>query len=264
MSEILSEKQWQTLSAYLDGELTPTEKTALENQLETDPVLKKEYLSLFQTRRLLRDLPQKRIPRNFILTPEMVFKSSPAARFLFPTFSAASALAAFLFVMTLLVGRISTPASTFALQAPLTSKVELSTGGQSQITPTPMIIFWGNQAAEGKGGGGGGMEPGRAFSVPLESAPLASESTSSPEIAAMEHAAEQEPITGSGPILGVRESAQAPEVAIQPFIADEQLNEKMVTGPSPAQNQPIFQTILAGLAIVFGLSAWYFFRETRS
>lgn len=57
------------LSAYLDGELQPAEKARLEQRLATDSALRAALEDLRQTRSLLRQMPLRRPPRNFTLTP---------------------------------------------------------------------------------------------------------------------------------------------------------------------------------------------------
>jgi anti-sigma factor RsiW len=86
----------ELLSAYLDGELPQAESARLETRLKTDPQLRTVFDELSQSRALLRKLPARRAPRNFMLTPKMAGVKPPVPR-AFPLFRFASALAAILF-----------------------------------------------------------------------------------------------------------------------------------------------------------------------
>jgi len=106
MSNQLSPKEWQTLSAYLDGQLSERETRQVEARLRTQPDLQSGLEELRHTRMLLRSLPKRRAPRNFTLTREMAEQIRPARqkaqpRF-FSTLRLVSAFASFLLVMTFL------------------------------------------------------------------------------------------------------------------------------------------------------------------
>src|SRR5215207_7313870 len=70
----------ENLSAYIDGQLEESDRTALEARLASDGDLRQELAAMRQTVALLRDLPTIRAPRAFTLTPEMVGQTvSPTA-----------------------------------------------------------------------------------------------------------------------------------------------------------------------------------------
>jgi hypothetical protein len=81
----------ELLSAYLDGQLSKTDAARLESRIKSDPELRSVYDGLRQTRALLRQLPSRRAPRNFRLTPQMVGKRALPRSF--PIFRLASVLA---------------------------------------------------------------------------------------------------------------------------------------------------------------------------
>jgi hypothetical protein len=62
-----SEHDIELLSAYLDGELSHRERTALEQQLAQDPVLRSALQGLRETVSLVHALPRLKAPRNFTL-----------------------------------------------------------------------------------------------------------------------------------------------------------------------------------------------------
>jgi anti-sigma factor RsiW len=109
----------ETLSAYLDGQVSPSERTHLEKRLLMSAELAEALQELRQTRALLRLTPQRRAPRNFRLTPRMAGIRPPVPR-LVPVFTWASAMAMLLFIFTLgtsLVGRLSFGAAAPMLAA---------------------------------------------------------------------------------------------------------------------------------------------------
>ena len=89
----------EKLSAYLDGQLKPSEVAPLEARLQTDPELASVLQDLRETRSVLRGLPQRRAPRNFTLTPNMVGQKPPMPR-TYPVFRFATVLATLLLFFT--------------------------------------------------------------------------------------------------------------------------------------------------------------------
>jgi anti-sigma factor RsiW len=68
------------LSSYLDGQLKPSDSARLEARLSSDPDLRAVLDDLRAARGLLRQLPMRKAPRNFTLTPKMVGKNPPLPR----------------------------------------------------------------------------------------------------------------------------------------------------------------------------------------
>ena len=99
MTQTYSFRDVEKLSAYLDGQLKPSEAARLESRLQTEPELASILKDLRQTRSLLRQLPQRRAPRNFTLTPKMVGQKPPMPR-AYPTFRFATVLATLLLFFT--------------------------------------------------------------------------------------------------------------------------------------------------------------------
>lgn len=100
MTKKLTPRDLNALSAYLDDELSPRERSRLESRLQRDSELRQALEQLGQTRRYLRRLPRQRAPRSFALRPEMVEVQPWYARFV-PRFQWASALATILLVAVL-------------------------------------------------------------------------------------------------------------------------------------------------------------------
>jgi hypothetical protein len=103
MKTQITGREWEDLSAYLDGQLSPKESARLEEKLQARADLRRALEELSRTRMLLRSQPPVRAPRNFLLSPKMVGERrapAPANR-LFPVMRLASALAMALFVLAL-------------------------------------------------------------------------------------------------------------------------------------------------------------------
>lgn len=68
----ISTEDWILLSVYLDGELSDSKATRLEQRLETEKSLAATYEQIKNTRTLLRRAPKIRAPRDFTLASQMV------------------------------------------------------------------------------------------------------------------------------------------------------------------------------------------------
>ena len=96
----MNQRDIELLSSYLDGQLKPSETARLESRLSTDPDLRAVLDDLRSARGLLRQLPMRKAPRNFTLTPKMVGKNPPLPR-AYPAFRFVSALATVMLFFTL-------------------------------------------------------------------------------------------------------------------------------------------------------------------
>lgn len=125
----LSNRDYEQLSAYIDGQLTPSQIGSLEERLRTHPDLQAVLDEMSRTKALLRSAPRRRAPRNFTLSPAMVGAQKPGqSRYrwnLFPVLSFTSALAMLALVATIVFQLL--PAQrmmeTAALQQPQSDQV---------------------------------------------------------------------------------------------------------------------------------------------
>jgi len=103
MTNQISSRDWETLSAYLDGELSPKERAIIEAKLRTRGDLRVALEDLRRTRTIVRSHLPMRAPRNFTLTPQMAGIPARArvAGGLFPAMRLVSAFANFLFLLVL-------------------------------------------------------------------------------------------------------------------------------------------------------------------
>ncbi len=78
MKSQISPQDYERLSAFLDGELKGAAGREFQARLEVDPGLKAALEDLRNLRALVREMPRRRAPRSFTLTPEMVKARKPA------------------------------------------------------------------------------------------------------------------------------------------------------------------------------------------
>ncbi len=95
----MNSRDIELLSSYLDGQLSPSASAHLESRLLTDRELRSVLRDLRSTRSALRQLPMRKAPRNFTLTPKMVGKNPPLPR-AYPAFRFTTALATILLFVT--------------------------------------------------------------------------------------------------------------------------------------------------------------------
>lgn len=117
----MNQRDLELLSAYLDGELSPSDSARLESRLQSEPRLVSVLSDLRGTRSLIRKLPQRRAPRNFTLTRKMVGLNPPLPRS-YPAFRFATVVATLLFFFTF----------GFNVLAPQLTQVPFGQGGGGQ------------------------------------------------------------------------------------------------------------------------------------
>ena len=124
----------ELLSSYLDGQTSPSDSARLKTRLASDPALASTLDALRESRSLLRRLPHRRAPRNFLLTPKMVGRRPPLPRS-YPVFRFATALATILFALSFLNLR----PVTFGASAPAPSDYGLGGGAEVAATEAPVV-----------------------------------------------------------------------------------------------------------------------------
>src|SRR5512142_2990856 len=120
----ISNRDYEQLSAYIDGQLSPAERRKLEERLRARTDLQVALDEMNRTRSLLRSAPRRRAPRNFTLTPAMVGERKPRQPWLlqnlFPVLSFTSALAMLVLVATIVLQLLpgTAGAAPVAMQPP--------------------------------------------------------------------------------------------------------------------------------------------------
>ncbi len=151
----LSPKDFDLLSAYMDGQISARELAAVEKRLQTDPEARRALAELRQMHATLRALPARKLPHHFTLTRSMAqAQRMPRAIPLLRFSSVLSALVmAFLFILQL--GPRLMP--TAMAPAPVMESYAAEDASLKEAENSPIIIW--NQGASGGGGGGMGGAP---------------------------------------------------------------------------------------------------------
>lgn len=213
----MNRRDIELLSSYLDGQLKPSESARLEARLATDRDLRAVLDDLRSTRNLLRQLPARKAPRNFTLTPKMVGKNPPLPR-AYPAFRFVTALASLLLFFT--VG-LNFLAPQLASQSPAFG---MGGGGAPEVFSA--------QAPETTESA---VEEAPAAEPPAELLP-APNPTLSPE----ENARSDEGPAGKE---GVAEDS----------VAEDQFGVQNAPEELPPPVPPTWQLVLAGVAVLGGL-----------
>jgi hypothetical protein len=219
----MKQRDLELLSSYLDGQLSPADATRLEARLLVEPDLRSVLRDLRSARTMLRQLPMRKAPRNFRLTPKMVGKNPPLPR-AYPAFRLTSALATILLFLSF---------------------------GLNLVRPQLL-------AAQGQGfgmGGGGAPDTFSAESAPAAEMPAATEAPT--EASAEESAASMAPMptTTLAPAedtARAMETETAKNTATESAAMDQQgLEQQLPAQPSPGPViSPAMQWLLAGVALL--------------
>ncbi|MGA9191735.1 MAG: hypothetical protein WBZ24_08390 [Anaerolineales bacterium] len=118
----LTDHDLEQLSAYLDGELKPSEAAEIEARLKAEPELQRSLSQLRWMSDNLKRLPTLRAPRSYRLTPEMVGQRTGSWRL--PALRLATAVMALALVAVIgldflgSAGRMSLAGAPQAMEAP--------------------------------------------------------------------------------------------------------------------------------------------------
>ncbi len=99
------EKQQEATAAYLDGMLSDRARLRFEQEMAQDAALRTQVEQLRLVKQSLRQLPQREVPRNFILDPAK--QGRPARQpwvQAYPILRTATAMAAFFFIFAVAAG----------------------------------------------------------------------------------------------------------------------------------------------------------------
>jgi anti-sigma factor RsiW len=264
----INPSDWETLSAYLDNELSARERTQLETRLKKEPDLGQALNELRQVRNTLRSQPRLRAPRNFTLTPQMAGVrpgARPGGLFLppaYPVLRLASVLATIFFVLI--------SAGSFYVRSYAPQPREVSMAQQDVPQNAPAI---------GMGGGGGAVEPPSAPMSAARTAPeqATAEASSSMTLEAPDaQVLEVTPLTENQANPEEEPSAQAalPNMKLPPGPQSGNPVQDPAAAQQQAANQAlawklgwtvliIVQALLAILAIGAGAAALYLRQSAR-
>ena len=259
-------QDFDRLSAYIDNQLSPAEKAALEARLKREPDLQAALRDLRQTVSALRSLPVVKPPRSFTLRPEQA-RAIARRGALFPALRLAAALSTVIFALVV-AGDFATTSSLTNLAASVPQSVTAqsvptrsvaASGAVRPETPTPtpqthVQTFAGPEVMTETA-----TAPAGLTAVPGVSAVRPSASPTS--------AAEGNSATTPGPLDKTVEPSQTPTVVANNVAAvaptETQPGVDNVPAPAPlAAPSPspsplrLIEVALAVAAVLLGLAAW--------
>lgn len=288
---MISERDYEVLSAYVDGQLGERDRTALEARLSDDRALRLALKDLRQDKLLLRKLPTARAPRAFTLTRAQAasIRAPRRRNGFFSTFNVmrlATGLASLLFATLLgldlartgaLVAReeapgVVTAGEVAAPQADGVAEIAGSTANELTEAPEFAALAGPPEATLVEGAGGGGADStatedlsGAALTGPseLEGAQSGGDPEATPDLATGKVAGEQAtPVAETEDLLRISQETDAtPESTTLAFQAPLEpgaapLAESDDAGARELQPEPAIQlwTMAAG-ALALALAA---------
>lgn len=245
-NERTRKRELELLSAYLDGELHPTQRQALEARLQHEADLRDRLENLRKTKIMVGYLPRLRAPRHYTLTPEMVTVRPQKKQPFLGTLRLASALAAILLVVLFGVEFLFTSGP---LARPRLGAKPMMEAAMVADEPEPLIL-WGEPGvggAEGIVNGQGGDSVVMEQPVMVESLPI------EPEVAV-----EEELLPEDEPELMLEAEALPPTDdeldTLQMATADEK--ELPILGINPEESGEIISRYADALMEEAAQPAW--------
>lgn len=265
----LSPRDFDLLSAYMDGQISARDLAAVEKRLKDDPEARQALAELRQMRAALRALPARKVPHHFTLTRSMAqAQRMPRAIPLLRFSSVLSALVmAFLFVLQL--GPRLMP--TAMAPAPVMESYAAEDASSKEAENSPIIIW--NQGPTGGGGGMGGAPAGMggaaegyamagAPEIPADStAKIAPEATPAADVSAL-------PTAAPAPLAAGENTSVNPSIlGINTDQAGQRIYDDSAT-PRREDKNPLSafvwaQIALGAAALGFGLAAITLTRRFR-
>jgi hypothetical protein len=279
MTSKISTQEWELLSAYLDNQLTPSERLSLETKLHSSESLQTALEEMRRIRILLRSQPRLRAPRNFRLTAQMVGQRTTARRWASPAFGLASAFASLLLVVIIASDLLQSRAPLAAVQYNQARPMEKalppqalqSAGSASEPAPESQVLA--PQAMAPSAAGSATLAEGTpAAAAPLLAQPANkitqepaadSQSNTYPQTTTVESAA---PAAANPIEPGTLTQIPSPPAAIEQFPTTEAAVTPIPLSPPslPAVPYPPHWTLelaLALFALIAGVIAWVFHRN---
>jgi hypothetical protein len=252
-------KDFELLSAYIDNQLSPAEKAALEARLDQDVALRATLNDLRRTVRTLHSLPMVKPPRNFTLTAQQV-GARPRRGPLFPAFRLAAALCTLLLAVAVARDFVTTGLSASSAAPLLTTENSLVTplaqpnAAAIVATPTPesLVDNYGISASVAAGGDG----TAQAVTPFSHLAPSGGDETATPAEPSVATAdatrknlpPSETPAEVSGGAGGVPSATET---------VPQDVTAQTAAAPPTSLALRVVEIVLAGLALVAAAGAWF-------
>ncbi len=253
----------ERLSAYLDGQLSDSERSALHERLQREAPLALALEELRQVREALRALPPVRLPRNFTLTPEMAGQARPRTSrgFAFAWGSAFATLALAVVAVADLAGGglMAARQAAPAMQAAELQVAPALTAAPAGPLPRAAADNQTDQSSLGESTALSGAQAGYGAATETASAPLLAQEKSSAPTATPEPVESYRysapitptpiPTTGAEALSTLGGGAESPTPAPPAPPPPMESAASVPTAPAPAVVSPL-RLIEAGLALL--------------
>lgn len=241
----LTDHEWEILSAYLDGQLPPGERSRVESLLNSRDDLRLALADLRTLRSFLRSEGRLRAPRNFTLNAQTAGVRRQAR--LFPSLSLASALASVMFVVVLLGDLLVVNRALPAI--PLAQEAAPAAALMQEAAPV-------QESARS-------ADPGEGTPTPeIESLAASVPGTPTPEAPPPEEPAPSAKMAPAEPVTGTADLAAGSELAVESApAAGTAPADTGDAAPANTRLWRIAEALLAALALITGLAA-FFLRRT--
>jgi anti-sigma factor RsiW len=206
----LSDGDIELLSAYLDDELTSTERAQVETRMQQEPELRSELEALRSTVSLLHDLPAVAPPRSFTLDPAEVQPRRPSFLAWFGTLQGAGALVALVLAVSV--------TTVVVVGGTMGSGAEMAEAPMSADQAVPEAEMTEEDAPAAAMVAPSAAPTAHAAAEPQAGAPAAEDASGE---GAPVPALPEEEAAGDAPAMGVPEAAPAEEEAAEAELAEE-------------------------------------------
>jgi hypothetical protein len=263
----ISDRDFEGLSAYMDGELAGKALARMEARLQTNQDLQDAYEELQRTRTVIRSLPKLRAPRNYRLTPEMagITQKPPRA---FPVLRLASVLATLILAVVfmgdifILPDLIMSPSETtqfaeMAVEEAMQPAIEAEIV-ESQLPVATLEGEMDRSMLEEEAPLEAAEAPSAAEAIIVpeeESAPAADTLFSATSAAPVEDLADE--------LGGLAEPAEEPQLKIETRAPEPQFDPDVPRGIDLRAVIRITEMALIVIALSTGLTAFYLYRKFR-
>ena len=248
---------FEQLSAYVDNQLSPGEKAALEARLAAEPGLAATLDDLRRTVSALRSLPLVKPPRSFTLTPQQVGARARRGP-LFPVFRLAAALCTLLLAFA-----VARDLTTSSLGASATQdRVVQSSAGTPLAAPNVAVLATSTAEGSQEAYGASALVPTATVSADLALTPVVhfapAGTDATPTGGAQRFTATA--VATSKEVAATETPADtAVSVAALSPNATESPTPNLVPPPSAATSTDwrLVEVVLAGLALAAAAAAWF-------
>ncbi len=151
LTKTAEEKRQEAVAAYLDEALSNRARQRFEQEMAQDETLRLEVEQLLLIKQSLRQLPQRKVPRNFILDPAQY--SRPARQpwvQAYPVLRAATAMTAFFLLFAFVAGVFTGLGAGEPALAPAADVAQIESTQVIAETAEPQVFEFGEAEDEGR------------------------------------------------------------------------------------------------------------------